>query len=953
MRMKKTLIIPGIIAGIMLLSLYPAYLGAKYAFNRYFDQWGDRLVDLERKGVLSTRYGAAWQDILTDEAMNSSAQELTGSDTAREAGEVKFVDGVPVDDYPSLSIIRRLNEITQYSNTIDIVDRKERPIATIRTNHTRAKYDEFPPTLITALVAAEDRSYFTNKLGFEFDSYVRSIVRAVFAGLTHLRKPVPRGTSTITQQVAKLFISDIDKEGRRIAHRTIDRKLREMKVASAIRKMYTPREILEVYGNHCVTSDYGLVGYQDIARGLFNKSLRELSDAQCLYLARMVKWGRHVHAKIARQCRVDMPRMGAALGWNAQRQQAVLAEIDGLTFQKPQRVQTDYGALVDLANEFWLRTLQKNGASEQQLADMNIIDPNSLIRKKGNLRIQLSIDLPLQHVLARLVETRGYGRDTVITTDVRIGSSGADATASRQPRDTLRSIKVLREPASFSEPYNGFVTTLKPGDTLITNIRYDKVSGNSYRRSCFYYKRGPVKVDGQYYAYSIMDSRTGDLLAYCSRDKIGSRLACLLENRTPNGSSTAKPIFNALMFDLGIFKPYDKWIDSVQINEDVPWKRTFLYKNGKTIGTAFAVSAVRGKSYEVNNHYSIFEGCQYIFDLLASSNNILGTETVYRLNRNLFSAFGGVNDNALAQYFQRINAFSRIKDSLRLKNITGVRVYKELCRIAGVDIDSMEAYGRRIAISDSLFSVALGTLELTLYEQMHLFNALYNNDLVERPADHPSLVIKSIVLNKDTIPVSDTVRLYHPFGDINRLRPTYLGLHKRLVSNAADGLAPYDIPYSVDTAAPWYQESAFNEEAFVIDSPLSNFAKSGTTDDVIRPFNVDVTSAKRTNYGVWNAVIRIDFTRLAGGGDTPDIHDITMACIGECNTKFTGERDGKTLHKFLSRDLLRMAGTPSPNGFFSRYENYLHRVTPDSVKYCGNPVPAGPEIKRVMLETGD
>ena len=48
-----------------------------------------------------------------------------------------------------------------------------------------------------------------------------------------------------------------------------------------------------------------------------------------------------------------------------------------------------------------------------------------------------------------------------------------------------------------------------------------------------------------------MDSRTGKLLAYYSKDKLGSRLACLLRNRTPNGSLTAKPIFNALNFDLG------------------------------------------------------------------------------------------------------------------------------------------------------------------------------------------------------------------------------------------------------------------------------------------------------------------------------------------------------------------------------------------------------------------
>ena len=49
-------------------------------------------------------------------------------------------------------------------------------------------------------------------------------------------------------------------------------------------------------------------------------------------------------------------------------------------------------------------------------------------------------------------------------------------------------------------------------------------------------------------------------------------------NRTPNGSSTAKPILNTLNYDLGIFKPYSKWADTVEITDDVPWKRNFEFK---------------------------------------------------------------------------------------------------------------------------------------------------------------------------------------------------------------------------------------------------------------------------------------------------------------------------------------------------------------------------------------
>ncbi len=934
---RKLLIAAGIAAAIILIAAYPAYRVAKYAFHQYFMSWGQRLVELEKRGLLSKEYGAAWKDVLADDAMEREASKI-GGELEGDEDSVVIVDGVRVKDYPSLSIIRRLNAVQSYSNTIEITDRRDRRIALIRTNHTRGKIQEYPQTLITALIAAEDKNFRTNELGFEFDSYVRAALRAAWESLVSLKLQTPRGTSTITQQVAKLFISDIDEIGRRRVSRSVERKIREMRIASAIRQMYKPDEILEVYLNHCVTSDYGLIGYRDIASGLLGKELDELTDAECIYLARMVKWGRNIHGKIARQVRLDMPRMAEALEWDKKKQEAVLEEIDSLTFTQPKFIHTDYGHLVDLANEFWLKALEKTGNGDGNLMEMDIIDPNSLIRRKGNLKIRLTIDLPLQRELQRLVDSRGYGEDTVITTDVRVGSIGADVKLQRAPKDTLRLMTVLDSARNFSEPGSAFITTLKAGDTLVTNIRYRRKSGSLWRRSVFHYTRKRVRVDGQYYGYCILDSRTGKLLAYYSRDEIGSRLAGLLHRPTPNGSSTAKPIFNALNYDMGVFKPYEMWDDQTPVPPNVPWAREFVLYRGKPREVTFLHTAVRGSKYRVHNHGYVFEGCQYVFDQLAVSNNILGVETVYRLNRKLFGSDAASDPVAfrLKQFLYRIGAFDRLKNDLNLKTVTGVRVYKELARIAGVDIDSMISFGKRVPISDSLYSVGLGTLELTLYEQAHLFNMLYDNNLIERPADHPRLALESIELNGMPINLhqADTIRRYHPFSDLNKIRPTYLGLHKRLISNPADRLNAYDIPYAYDSSFAAAFGDEFSEDAYAITDPLSNYAKSGTTDDVLRPFNVDVTSDKRTNYALWNAVIRIDLSKLSGAAE-PDIRDITIACVGECNQHYTGARDGKTLHKFVSRDLLHKAGTPHSGGFFARYESYLQNTTPAEAKNCG------------------
>jgi len=873
---RTILIVCGLIAGLCLVSAYPAYLLGNYAFTRYFDRWGDKLVQLEKRGLLSKKFGAAWQDVLKEEAMTQAANKLLSADTGAQKDTALIVDGVPVNDYPSLSIIAKLNAVQIYSNEIRISDCRDRDIARIRTNHQRAKISEFPRSLITALVAAEDGTFWTNKTGVEYGSIVRSALSGLWHDVTHFSLSSPRGTSTITQQVAKLFISDIDAAGHRRASKTMDRKLREMRLACALRKIYKPEEILEVYVNHCITSDNGLIGCKDIARALFDKDLKDLSDAQCVYMARMVKWGRNVKPKIVRQCVVDMPRIGAAMKWDEKRRKKTLDEVRALSFKKLRQIQTDFGPLVDCANEFWLSTLKKNGATDAQCADMNIVDPNSLVRKKGNLLIRLSIDLALQREVEKLVNARGYGPDSVAI-----------------------------------------------------------MAGK------------PILVSGQYYAYSIMDSKSGRLLAYYSKDRIGSRMSGLMRNRTPNGSSTAKPIFNALMFDLGVFKPFQKWNDSVEIRDDVPWQRTFRFDKGKNIGALFTHSAVRNKGYEVHNHGDVFYGCQYVFDQLNVSNNILGVETVYRLNRRLFNLDGSISKEAfpLVQFFYRTGAFDRIKDVLGLTSVTGVRVYKELARVVGAAVDTTESGNRRVPISDSLYSVALGTLELTLYEQMHLFNVLYDNDLVERPADHQSLVLDNIVLNGDTVALNDTIKRCHPFADLSNLRPTYLGLHKRLVES--DGLEAYDVPSGVDSAGAVAEARAdtFDASVLPLPGPASFIAKSGTTDDVIKPFNATLKSGRKTNYGVWNAVIRIDLSRLGEGSGQPDIRDVTVACIGECNEKYTGTRDGKTLHKFLTKGLMLRAGVTTQSGYFSRYESYLKRVTPKDMMDCGSTAAVAGQVK--------
>jgi len=800
------------------IALY--FLGQFFAY-RYVNKWADKLIDLDNRGLLSNSFGAAWKDVLNEEEMRNQVERVAGSgqSTKKEQAEIK---GIELENYPSLKIVEKLNQPLSYSNKIIINDRNGLKIAEILTDHARLSFDSLPSNLITAIVAAEDKTFFTNNYGFDYHGFARAIIKA---GLDFFKtkKFRPAGTSTITQQVAKMFVSQLDTDGQRVVPRNVDRKIQEIRIAAALRKRYTPQDIMSVYFNHCITSSYGLVGVQDITSQLWGKSVSELSDAEAVYVARMVKWGMNYPEKIRNQCRIDMPRIQKAFGWDDEKTAEVITQINELSFSKPKQIVSENEHLIDLANIYWLKYLQKKGYSAEMLEGFDILNSSSLIRLKGNLTITTTIDLALQRTLDSLVAQRGFA--------------------------------------------------------TYTNIEGVEKS--------------------QYYAYSIIDGKTGKLLAYSSLDRIGSRAAALLSRRIPNGSSVAKPILNALMFDLGIFYQNQKFDDTKAVDDTVAWAR----ETGENT-VYFTNTADKKHPYKVQNSGRKMAGNHYIFDLLTSSNNILAVETIYRLNaKKAFDEEGNITDEGfvLGLLFYRLGILDKMQKEFAGKEVTGVRVYKEIARIVGAAVDKM---------SDYTYSVALGTLELTLLEQTHLFNVFYDNKIIQNPVNNPSLFIDEIVMQGEVFHPSetDTVVVIRPFSDLQNIAASAVGMHNRL-AGPYDGLSAFDIPDDYEH--------------------FSNIAKSGTSDDILRPYNAASNSTEKTNYCLWNAIIRVDLAKF--GSPNGRISDITIACVGEGNKKSTGTADGKSMHKYLTTAFLKKGGIQVKNGFYKNYEDFLRSLPEDEI----------------------
>ena len=174
---------------------------------------------------------------------------------------------------------------------------------------------------------------------------------------------------------------------------------------------------------------------------------------------------------------------------------------------------------------------EKNGSDPEQLKQMDLIDPNSLVRKKGNLLIKLTIDKDLQETLEKLVDNRGYGKDTTIIDEVRIGSDSATVELNKTPKDSVRLIRILKDRWIFMSR-STILHPLHPGDTIIVNIRIRRLLETIPRTP--FLSAQTCCSQWQYYAYSIMDSAL-KVACILLQNRLGSRLACLLKNRTPNG----------------------------------------------------------------------------------------------------------------------------------------------------------------------------------------------------------------------------------------------------------------------------------------------------------------------------------------------------------------------------------------------------------------------------------
>ncbi|HEV2664431.1 MAG TPA: PBP1A family penicillin-binding protein, partial [Blastocatellia bacterium] len=129
------------------------------------------------------------------------------------------------------------------------------------------------PSLVNALIAIEDRSFFSHR-GVD----VKAVFRALWENWRH--GEIREGGSTITQQLVKTnFLTP---------ERTYQRKFAEAMMAVALERRLSKEEIFTVYANRVYLGQNGMTavyGFKQAARIYLDKELHELSLAESALLA--------------------------------------------------------------------------------------------------------------------------------------------------------------------------------------------------------------------------------------------------------------------------------------------------------------------------------------------------------------------------------------------------------------------------------------------------------------------------------------------------------------------------------------------------------------------------------------------------------------------------------------------------------------------------------------------
>ncbi|MEQ1688512.1 MAG: transglycosylase domain-containing protein, partial [Sphingopyxis sp.] len=265
-----------------------------------------------------------------------------------------------------------------------------------RERRVQLEYDEYPPLLIRAYLAAEDRTFFEHG-GVDYPGLFGAVIDYI-SKMGSGERAV--GGSTITQQVAKNILVGDDY--------SIGRKLREILVAYRIEGVLSKEQILELYLNEIPLGRQSF-GVQAAARAYFDKDVADLALHEMAFLAVLPKaperYGRRgqERAAIARRNHVlaEMLRNG----WITEPQRSAAAAM-------PLGMAAQHGAQFEAVGGYYMEEVRRELIDRfgENAADgpHSVYGGGLWVRTAYDGRLQAAAEAGMRSAMLRYHGSRGW-----------------------------------------------------------------------------------------------------------------------------------------------------------------------------------------------------------------------------------------------------------------------------------------------------------------------------------------------------------------------------------------------------------------------------------------------------------------------------------------------------------------------------------------------------------------
>ena len=269
-------------------------------------------------------------------------------------------------------------------------------------NRTNISNAEIPDHLKKALIATEDKRFFTHS-GYDLQSYFRVFFKSIL-----WRESKGGGGSTLTQQLIKNLY------GRRnygFLSMPVN-KIREIIIAARMEKVYNKDELLLLYLNS-VPFGEDVFGVEAASHRYFNKPAHKLKVEESAVLVGLLKANTYFNPRLNPQHSLERRNMVLTLMEN--QKYLIKAELDSL-LKRPLSLNYENMNTEAPAGYFVYQVKKK---TQKILEDIQRKDGREYDLNKDGLKIYTTLNMQIQQITTEGIHKHLYGMQKLLDTELQ------------------------------------------------------------------------------------------------------------------------------------------------------------------------------------------------------------------------------------------------------------------------------------------------------------------------------------------------------------------------------------------------------------------------------------------------------------------------------------------------------------------------------------------------------